>query len=396
MKRRIVGLLAPFFMGSMLLWAARAAFSFEAQEAAPEHFGQASNLARRGDLDGAIREYRLGLALDASSAPAYNNLGALYFQKHQYQQAAEAFHHAHRLTPNDPAISFNLGLALFSNHRIQAAIPPLTAGILDPAHSVDAHFLLGACYQDLKQWDRSISELKLAHQAKPASDKILFMLFKSYRLAGDPDRALEAAAELLKANPESPFLHEILGSAYDLESRPAQAEREFKQAIASSPDAPQLHFILGYIYWRWRNYQEAIGPLQAETRISPNFAPPYNYLGDIALRQGHAEQAVDYFQYALRLDSTYGEAYLGMGRAYVQLGRDHDSLKFLQEAVKLLPDQVEPHQWLGKALVRAGYPKEGQSELEKANQINLAKDRKEIENTRRVMNSPAQGPSSAP
>ncbi len=373
--------------GGLCLCGWSVSFGFQAGGTAVDHFGRATQLTRQGKLDDAAREYRLGLAIDPSSAAAFNNLGAIYFQQHQYPKAADAFAHAHRLQPDDPAISFNLGLALFSTRNPQAAIAPLTAGTRDPAHSVDAHFLLGACYQDLQQWQRSIAELELAHKARPTDSKILFMLFKSYRSAGDPDHALEAAAELLKANPESPFLHEILGAAYDLESLPTEAEREFKRAIAASPNAPQLHFMLGYVYWRWRRYREAIDPLQAETRISPNFAPPYHYLGDIALRQGLNEQAVDYFKKTLRLDPGFSEAYLGMGRAYFQLGRFEESLKFLREAVKRQPDKVEPHQWLGRALVRAGKPQEGQKELEKAHQINLARDRQVREKSEKVMNS---------
>jgi tetratricopeptide (TPR) repeat protein len=395
MKARKVGSSGGLWLG-LLLWVFAGGAVFAADETAVEHFAHASQLAQQGNLDDAAREYRSGLAIDASSAPAFNNLGSIYFQQHDFQRAADAFGRAHKLQPSDPAISFNLGLALFNTRNFRAAVPPLTDGILDTRHSVDAHFLLGACYQYLKQYPRSIVELELAHKARPRDDKTLFLLFTSYRLADDPNRALEAAAELLKTNPESPFLYEVLGTAYDAESKPTEAEQEFKQAIAASPHAPQLHFILGYIDWRWKRYADAVAPLQEETRISPNFAPPYHYLGDIALKQGHYDQAVAYFKEALRLDPTYGEADLGLGRAYVQLGRYEQSVKFLRQAVERLPDQVESHYWLGKALLRVGKSDEGQRELAKADQINQAKDRQASENMDRVMNPSSVKGSSAP
>ena len=379
MRVRLVECQGWLLLGALSLWAFSLGFGFQTRETALEHFERAGRLAQQGMRDDAVREYRLGLAMDDSSVAAFNNLGVLYFQQHDFQQAADAFTHARRLQPDDPAISFNLGLALYSTRNPQGAIAPLTAGVADPHHSIDAHFLLGACYGDLKQWRRAIEELELARKAKPADDKILFMLFKTYRLADEPNRALEAAVELLKTNPDSPFLHEVLATAYDTTSQPNEAEKELGQAIAASPRAPQLHFILGYIDWRWKRYKEAVAPLLEETRISPNFAPPYYYLGDVALKQGRFEQAAGYFKEALRLDPTYGEAYLGMGRAYAQLGRNEESVKFLRQTVDRLPDKVESHYWLGKTLLRVGRSEEGKRELAKADAINRAGDRKASE-----------------
>jgi len=393
---RLVACQGWLLLGGLWLWAFSLGFGFQTRETSVEHFERASRLAQQGMRDEAVREYRWGLAIDPNSFAAFNNLGVLYFQQHDFLQAADAFTHAHRLRPGDPAISFNLGLALYSTRNPQAAIAPLTAGVADPLHSIDAHFLLGACYGDIKQWRRAVEELELARKARPADDKILFMLFKTYRLAGEPNRALAAAVELLKTNPDSPFLHEVLGTAYDTTSQPNEAEKELGRAIATSPRAPQLHFILGYIDWRWKRYKEAVAPLLEETRISPNFAPPYYYLGDVALKQGRFEQAASYFKEALRLDPTYGEAYLGMGRAYAQLGRSEESVKFLRQAVERLPDQVEPHYWLGKTLLRVGRSEEGKRELAKANEINLAGDRKAFEIMDRLANPSQTKESSTP
>jgi tetratricopeptide (TPR) repeat protein len=392
MKERFASLVS---LSSVLLFCAVALRALPPVETAVEHFARASRLAQQGLRNEAIREYRSGLALDATSSAAFNNLGVLYLQQHDLPQAADAFAHAHKLQPDDPAISFNLGLALFSARKLEAALAPLSAGVADPTHAIDAHFLLGTCYSDLKQWPRAIEELELAHKARPTDGKILFMLFNTFRLAGDPDRALDAAVQLLKNNPDSPFLHEVLGTAYDSMSKPGEAEKELKQAIDASPRAPQLHFILGYIDWRWKRYNEAVSPLLEETRISPKFAPPYYYLGDIALKHGQFDQAVGYFKEALRLDPTYGEAYLGMGQAYAQLGRYEESVKLLRQAVERLPNEVQPHFWLGKTLLRAGRTEEGKKELAKADSINLAGQRRDAELLDRVSN-PGQPRQSSP
>src|SRR5208283_4346434 len=244
-------------------------------ESATQHFARASQLAQSGKVEEAEQEYRLGLALDPKSAEAYNNLAALYFQKHQFREAADFFGKAHGLRPGDATISFNLGLALFNAGDPQAALSPLERGSADPQHTVDAQYLRGVCYFDLKQWQRSIGELEVVRRSRPDDEKVLFILAKDYHNNGEPAKSLEAATQLLKTHPDSLYVHEILGEAYDMDNQPQKAEEEFKQAIAASPQMPELHYMLGYLYWRWKRYAEAVEPLETEARISPNFAPSY-------------------------------------------------------------------------------------------------------------------------
>ena len=162
-------------------------------------------------------------------------MAALYFEQHKFHDAAAAFQKAHDLKPDDPAISFNLGLALFNAGEPRAAIAPLEEGRIDPQHAVDALYLLGVCYFDLKQWDHSIQELEVVRRSRPDDEKVLFILAKDYHNAGAPAKSLEAAAQLLKTHPDSLYIHEMLGEAYDTVSQPQKAEAEFKQAIAESP-----------------------------------------------------------------------------------------------------------------------------------------------------------------
>src|SRR5262249_40015561 len=130
-------------------------------QAAGWHFRHASELAQQGKLDEAEREYRLGLMI-SSSPEAYNNLGVIYFDQQRVAEAIAALRHAHLLRPDNPEFSFNLGLALYKAGDSAGALPHLGAGLRSPKHVADAHYLLGACYFELKQWPRSIDELDVA------------------------------------------------------------------------------------------------------------------------------------------------------------------------------------------------------------------------------------------
>lgn len=367
-------------------------FAF-AVDSAMQHFARASQLALNGKIEEAVEEYRAGLALDPKSAAAHNNLAALYFQEHKFRDAAAAFQKAHDLRPEDPAISFNWGLALFNAGEPQAAIAPLNNGIADPQHALDARYLLGVCYFDLKQWAHSIQELEVVRRSRPDDEKVLFILAKDYHNAGVPAKSLDAAAQLLKTHPDSLYIHEMLGEAYDTASQPQKAEEEFKQAIAASPQVPELHLMLGYLYWRWKRYSEAVEPLQGETRISPNLAEPYFYLGDIALRNKQFGPAENYFRMALRLKPAYGEADLDMGRALAESGHYQDAIPFMRLAVERMPDREEAHYWLGKTLIQAGQKPEGEKELAEVEKLNRVKRQTASEILNQVVSpTPAGGP----
>lgn len=368
----------------LILVALEAGFGTSGESAA-QHFVRAGQLAQKGKIEEAEQEYRLGLALDPHSADAYNNLAALYFQRRRFRGAADAFGKAHNLRPDDPTISFNFGLALFNAGDPGAAIPQLQSGTADPTRTLEAQYLLGVCYFELKQWERSISELELARRSRPDDERVLFVLAKDYRSAGEPSKSLEAAAELLKTHPDSLFVHEMLGEAYDMASHPEKSEEEFKRAIAVSPETPELHFMLGYLYWRWKRYAEAVAPLEAETRIAPDFALSYFYLGDVALRNKQFEQSQSYFRQALRLNPSYGEADLGMGRVLADSAQYQESIRFLRLATERLPDRAEAHYWLGKILIRAGQKEEGEKELAQVERLNQAKQQQAAETLKRAL-----------
>jgi tetratricopeptide (TPR) repeat protein len=337
-------------------------------DAATAHFQRAERLTAEGKLAEATREYRIGLAIEPS-ARAYNNLGVIFFKKGRPSQAAAAFTHAHQLLPSDLQIEFNLGLALYESSDFVRAIPHLEAASRVPLRAGAAHYLLGSCYFDLKQWPSAIGELQKAQSTGDERPEVLFLLAKTYAGADDPQKSVATAIELLKRYPGSPLADDMLGETYDAAGQPREAVRQFTSAIAASPQAPVLHFALGYVYWRWKHYGEAISPLKDEIRINPKCAECYFYLGDCLLKQGHPQLSEAAFEKAMALKPAYGEAYLGMGQAQAALGNLPRALSFLRKAAVLMPNQAAPHLWLGRTLIRTGRNQEGQEELAKVRLI---------------------------
>ena len=74
-------------------------------------YAQAKAAQQRGDNAGAIEKYRAMLKLAPHLAPAYNNLGRLYFNGHDYAHAAQVLKKGLELNPDMPTASALLGLS---------------------------------------------------------------------------------------------------------------------------------------------------------------------------------------------------------------------------------------------------------------------------------------------
>jgi Flp pilus assembly protein TadD len=68
------------------------------------HCNLGTALKAKGDLDGAIAEYRAVLRLQPDNAVAHYDLGRVLWTKGDREAAFEEFRTAHRLAPTEPTI----------------------------------------------------------------------------------------------------------------------------------------------------------------------------------------------------------------------------------------------------------------------------------------------------
>jgi Flp pilus assembly protein TadD len=150
--------------------------------------------SRPGGLDEAIRVYQQVIEMQPRWSEPHINLGCIYYQRGEMQNAHAAFRAALELEPHNVIGHFNLGCVLDETGDLEGAIEHLRrATELDPAHA-DAHFNLASVYEKrgqkrlaLQHWifylqqqpqgpwaDFARTQLKKAHKPKPPSAPIPF------------------------------------------------------------------------------------------------------------------------------------------------------------------------------------------------------------------------------
>src|SRR5581483_6911058 len=80
-----------------------------------EHNSRGIELADRGWLDEAIKEFKKAIDLDPNSAHAHDNLATVYAEKKLYREALGEYLTAIRLEPDSATAHYNLACFLSSH-----------------------------------------------------------------------------------------------------------------------------------------------------------------------------------------------------------------------------------------------------------------------------------------
>src|SRR2546421_11900616 len=102
-------------------------------------------LADRGWLDEAIKEFKKAIELDPESAHAHDNLATVYGEKKLYRQALREYLTALELEPDSATAHYNLACFLATHGQEMAGDEYKEAIELDPEYP-DAHLNLGMTY----------------------------------------------------------------------------------------------------------------------------------------------------------------------------------------------------------------------------------------------------------
>src|ERR1700749_4137316 len=126
---RSVGALA---LASLAVFTSREAASQSNDEVTPavqKLYEEARGAQQNGDVATAIEKYRAMIKLAPHLAAAYNNLGRLYFNEHDYLHASEVLQRGLQLTPNMPTAEAMLGMSYFQLGEDDKAAPLLRAAL---------------------------------------------------------------------------------------------------------------------------------------------------------------------------------------------------------------------------------------------------------------------------
>lgn len=273
-------------------------------------------------------------------APGANGLafelGSAYYKKGDYPKAVEYLKKSIAADPANNEATQLLGLSYYLIGHPADAVPLLerVQGWY-PRANIDAAYILGICYIQLKNYD----------QARRSFGKM-------FDVPGDSAAAYLFTARMLLRQDYDPI-----------------AEEYAQRAAALDPKLPLVHFLLGELYIYKSRIPEAIAELQKELAINPGDAATYYKLADAYSRVQKYDEAERLLQRSIWLDATSTGPYILMGKVLEKKGEFELALRALQHAASMDPNNPTTHHLLGQAYREMGKKEEAESELKLAEQL---------------------------
>ena len=166
------------------------------------------------------------------------------------------------------------------------------AAELDPTMSRPYAALARLAYER-GDYASAAAEAERALEINPGETVALQVRYEAYRLAGDTEKAEEAAEALRKSGGATDAAARIFNEGVDAYRAKDQetAALKFEQALALNPDLEQAYGVLGGIYISQRKFEEAQRVAAQALERDPRNAQALKVQYDLARRLGDEEAA---------------------------------------------------------------------------------------------------------
>lgn len=335
--------------------------------AAPREAGLRDDLgsiyAQQKQWNDAQREFAAAVRLKPELAIAHLHLG-LAMQALGQPDGVKELERASKLAPENDAIAFEYARALTSAGQDDAAIPLLQRIVTRNPDAIDATYQLALALQRTNHAAEAVDLFNKVIAAQPENAEAmtnLGMALGQMLRAKDAVPVLQRAIELA---PDSVTAHQDLAAVFVQLNQIADAITELRAALKLAPNLPQLHYNLGLAFKMQDDPSNAIPELEAAEKLDPNQPEAPLVLGLLYMQTGRYEDAARELKTSLVLRPQNGDGWATLGSVYSKLERLPEASEALHEAIRQLPRSPDPRLTLAGVLVKQNKPTEA-AELRK-------------------------------
>jgi tetratricopeptide (TPR) repeat protein len=283
-------------------------------------------------------------------------VGAIFYEKDQYQLGRDAFQNVVALEPNRGAAWGMLGLCQFQTGEYERAVVSLqrgrTLGLSDnpELESVVRYHTALLCIR-FEQFEVAFDILREFMKSGNESSKVveafgltlLRMPFfpkevppdkrELVVLAGQAGfdmaaRRLEHARTtfdtMLVRYPNEPNVHYSFG-VFLLSQEADAALKEFKRVLELAPAHYPSMVQMAFEYLKRDQFADGLPLAEKAVQIAPKMYPARNVLGRILLELGQTDRAIKELEEGVRLAPSSPEMHFALARAYTKAGRKEDA-----------------------------------------------------------------------
>ncbi len=220
------------------------------------HNSRGIELAERGWLDEAIKEFQKAILSAPDSVQGYDNLGTVYADKGDLLGALSAYTKALSLEPDNPCALHNLGCFL-ANHGSQLASFCFRRSFKLDKEFYQARFNLGLCLAGEDKHDQAVMHFETALMQSDNDPEIRFHLALSFIALENNVRAIKELLKVVESEEDNNAAWYHLGACYNEQGFLEEAEKAFATAIKLNPEHVEAILALASLLMRQKRTREA-------------------------------------------------------------------------------------------------------------------------------------------
>jgi Flp pilus assembly protein TadD len=236
---------------------------------------------------------------------AWNNLGLIYLQTRQNEQAVAAFQKQIEVNPYDEFAFNNLGRVYWQERKYDDAVKAFNKQLENNPLDKFAHANLGAMYAEWHKYDLAVPELEKASSLSPESAELQVTLGDAYLNLGQDEKALAAFDHAVEMNATPLVWNNI---AYQLSLRKTHLDRaqQYAESAVSATAAALRNLSLDRL-------------TQKDLPLVSSLVAYWDTLGWVQFGEGNFDKAEKYVAAAWEL-GHHGEVGDHLGQIYEKRG----------------------------------------------------------------------------
>ena len=323
-------------------------------------YAEAHAAQQQGNTTVAVARYRAMLKLAPHLAPAYNNLGMLYFDQHDYAHASEVLREGLALDPSMNTAQVMLGISDFNLGNREEARTALEKALAANPNDDRAEMTLARVLLALGQPEEATARLRSYLARNPRDQQAWYLLGKTYLQLSE-----DSLGRINAIDPNSATAHEVAGEIDESMRNYDGALAEYSKAVRLAPNQPGTHYRLGQAFWLEEKWEPARSEFEAELRNDPGNCTTEWKLGNTLLAANHPpEEALPHLNGAVERCPALMQARVDRANALLKLNQPQKAVDDLAVAEKDSPGEPSIHFLLAKAYKSLGNAEQARNELD--------------------------------
>uniref|UniRef100_A0A671LQ99 UDP-N-acetylglucosamine--peptide N-acetylglucosaminyltransferase 110 kDa subunit n=1 Tax=Sinocyclocheilus anshuiensis TaxID=1608454 RepID=A0A671LQ99_9TELE len=240
-------------------------------------------------------------------AEAYSNLGNVYKERGQLQEAIEHYRHALRLKPDFIDGYINLAAALVAAGDMEGAVQAYVSAL----------------------------------QYNPDLYCVRSDLGNLLKALGRLEEAKACYLKAIETQPNFAVAWSNLGCVFNAQGEIWLAIHHFEKAVTLDPNFLDAYINLGNVLKEARIFDRAVAGYLRALSLSPNHAVVHGNLACVYYEQGLIDLAVDTYRRAIELQPHFPDAYCNLANALKEKGNVSEAEECYNTALRLCPTHAD-------------------------------------------------------